>query len=302
MAESNLPFFSIIIPTYRRPWRLAGCLQSLTCLDYPRDCFEVIVVDDGSPTPPQTLAADFRECFDIMLIKQAHTGPAKARNTGAAQAKGEILAFTDDDCEPAADWLQTLAKRYTATPACAIGGRTLNKLPENPFSTASQMLIDYLYAYYNTDPLQACFFASNNLALPADRFQKVGGFDTTFPRAAGEDRELCDRWLNNGFRMIYASEVLVWHSHSLTCRNLWKQHFNYGCGAFFFQQARARSGRGRVRLEPLSFYLNLMCAPFKLAIGARAPLLAALLFLTQCANAAGYVAAAGGASTRSLAQ
>ena len=256
-------------------------------------------MDDGSQQPPETLVADFRECFDVMLLKQTHTGPATARNTGATQAKGEVLAFTDDDCEPAPDWLQTLAKRFTATPDCAIGGRTLNKLPDNPFSTASQMLIDYLYAYYNADPLQARFFASNNIALPSDRFHKVGGFDTTFPRAAGEDRELCDRWLNRGFRMIYASEVLVRHSHSLTCRNFWKQHFNYGCGAYFFQRARARNCRERARLEPVSFYLNLMCAPFKLAKGARAPLLAVLLFLTQCANAAGYFAAAGEKSRRS---
>jgi len=302
MAQSNLPYISIIIPTFRRPGRLAGCLQSLACLDYPRDCFEVIVVDDGSQAPPQTVVADFHKCFDVMLLKQAHTGPATARNTGAAQAKGEVLAFTDDDCEPAADWLQTLAKRYTAEPDCAIGGRTLNKLPGNPFSTASQLLIDYLYAYYNADPLQAHFFTSNNMALPADRFHKIGGFDTTFPQAAGEDRELCDRWLNHGFRMIYASEVLVWHSHSLTCRKFWKQHFNYGRGALFFHQRRARRGCGHIAREPLSFYLKLMCAPFRLTKGPRAPLLAALLFLTQCANAAGYFAAGGGRIGRSPGQ
>ena len=299
MVESYLPFFSIIIPTYRRPRRLAGCLQSLACLDYPRDRFEVIVVDDGSQEPPETMVADFLKCFDVMLLKQAHTGPATARNTGAAQAKGEVLAFTDDDCEPAADWLQTLAKRYTAKPDCAIGGRTLNKLPDNPFSTASQMLIDYLYAYYNADPLQARFFASNNMALPSDRFQMIGGFDTTFPSAAGEDRELCDRWRKHNYPMVYAPEVLVHHSHSLTCRNFLKQHFNYGRGAFFFQQARFRNGDERSRVEPLPFYLNLMHTPFKLTKGPRAPLLAALLFLTQCANAAGYFAAAGGRIGRS---
>ena len=257
-------------------------------------------MDDGSQAPPETMVADFHKCLDVMLLVQSHTGPATARNTGAAQAKGEVLAFTDDDCEPAADWLQTLAKRFIATPDCAIGGRTLNKLPDNPFSTASQMLIDYLYAYYNADPLQARFFASNNMALPSDRFHKIGGFDTTFPRAAGEDRELCDRWLNHGFQMIYASEVLVRHSHSLTCRNFLKQHFNYGRGAFFFQQARARNGYERSRMEPLSFYLNLMRAPFCLKKDPRAPLLAALLFLTQCANAAGYFAAAGGRFARSF--
>ena len=300
MDESNLPYISIIIPTYRRPERLTVCLKSIARLDYPQDRFEVIVVDDGGPTPLETLAVDFHECFDVMLLKQAHSGPATARNTGAAQAKGEILAFTDDDCEPAVDWLQTLSKRYTATPGCAIGGRTLNKLPDNPFSTASQILIDYLYNYYNADPLQARFLASNNMALPSDRFRKIGGFDTTFPLAAGEDRELCERWLNHGFQMIYASEVLVWHSHSLTCGNFWNQHFNYGRGAFYFQQARAHNGYKRRRMEPLSFYLNLMHAPFKLIKSARAPLLAALLFLTQCANAAGYFASVGGESLRSF--
>jgi glycosyltransferase involved in cell wall biosynthesis len=300
MDESNLPYISIIIPTYRRPERLTVCLKSIARLDYPQDRFEVIVVDDGSPTPLETLAVDFHECFNFMLLKQAHSGPATARNTGAAQAKGEILAFTDDDCEPAVDWLQTLSKRYTATPGCAIGGRTLNKLPDNPFSTASQILIDYLYTYYNADPLQARFLASNNIALPSDRFHKIGGFDTTFPLAAGEDRELCERWLNHGFQMIYASEVLVWHSHSLTYGNFWNQHFNYGRGAFYFQQVRAHNGYKRSRMEPLSFYLNLMRAPFKLIKSDRAPLLAALLFLTQCANAAGYFASVGGESLRSF--
>jgi GT2 family glycosyltransferase len=138
--------------------------------------------------------------------------------------------------------------------------------------------------------------------LPKDLFHEIGGFDTTFSHAAGEDRELCHRWLNHGYQMIYASEAVVWHSHLLTWRNFWKQHFNYGRGAFFFQQARARNGCERGRMEPLSFYLNLMRAPFKLTEGARAPLLAALLFLTQCANAAGYFTAVGRRNGRSLSQ
>jgi len=292
--ESNLPFFSIIIPTFRRPERLAVCLQSLACLDYPLDRFEVIVVDDGSPIAPESVVADFSEQFDVILLTQAHSGPATARNTGAVKAKGEILAFTDDDCEPAADLLQKLAIRFAATPACAIGGRTLNAIPDNLFSSASQILIDYLYKYYNADPHQAQFFTSNNMALPAERFHEIGGFDVSFPLAAGEDREICDRWRKHNYPMIYAPEVLVRHSHSLTCRTFWKQHFNYGRGAFFFRQARARNDYKQSRIEPLSFYLNLMCAPFNLTKSIRAPLLAALLFLTQCANAAGYFAAMGG--------
>jgi GT2 family glycosyltransferase len=291
--EPKQPFFSIIIPTYARPGQLATCLQALTCLDYPRYRFEAIVVDDGSENPLKDVVEPFRHQLNVILLSQPNAGPATARNTGASQARGKFLAFTDDDCSPVPDWLKTLAKRFAATPDCAIGGRTLNSLRDNPFSTASQILIDYLYDYYNSDHNQANFFASNNLALPRERFHEIGGFDTTFPSAAGEDRELCDRWLNHGCRMIYAPEVLVWHSHSLTCCNFWKQHFSYGRGAYFFQQARVRHGYNRIRLEPLSFYLNLMRAPFGQTRGPRALLLAALLVLSQVANAAGYFAESG---------
>ena len=258
------------------------------------------MVDDGSEKPLNGVVDPLRHRLEVVLLSQPNAGPATARNTGAAQARGRFLVFTDDDCTPAPNWLNTLAKRFAATPDCAIGGRTLNKLSNNPFSDASQILIDYLYNYYNSDPNQAYFFASNNLALPKDRFLEVGGFDTTFPFAAGEDRELCDRWLNHGCRMIYAPEVVVWHRHWLTGRNFWKQHFGYGRGAYFYQQARLRRGRQHVRLEPLSFYLNLMRAPFGQTRSPRALLLAALLVLSQGANAAGYFAAGGDIVGRSL--
>ncbi|MCS6859684.1 MAG: glycosyltransferase [Abditibacteriales bacterium] len=283
------PLFSIIIPTYARPKPLSACLESLAHLDYPRDRFEVIVVDDGSEVPLQPVVSAFQSRFNLTLLKQANAGPATARNTGAAQAQGEFLAFTDDDCTPAADWLQALAARVAASPDCMIGGRTLNALPDNPYSTASQWLIDYLYTYYNADPHQACFFTSNNLAIPAAHFRALGGFDTTYPHAAAEDREFCDRWRYYGYRLVYAPEVVVYHAHALTLRTFWRQHFHYGGGAFRFHQTRARRGAGRIRLESPSFYMNLLRYPFSQAQGRQALLVAALLVLSQGANAVGFL-------------
>jgi GT2 family glycosyltransferase len=288
MAESNRPFISIIIPTYERLERLAVCLKSLCRLEYPRERFEVIVVDDGSRKAPENVIAEFYGYFDVRLLTQTHAGPATARNSGAAQAKGEALAFTDDDCEPAADWLQTLAKRFTATPDCAIGGRALNGLPDNPFSTASQMLIDYLYDYYNSVPHRARFFASNNLALPADLFRAIEGFDTNFPHAAGEDREFCDRWLHHGYGMVYAPEVVVRHSHFLKFQTFCKQHLNYGRAALYFHKLRAERGQGHIKVEPLRFYLDLLRYPFIDLRTGRSQLLAMLLLLSQAVNTAGF--------------
>ena len=170
--ERKQPYFSIIIPTYERPRQLATCLQALTRLSYPHDRFEAIVVDDGSKIPLNHVVDPFRHQLNLNLLSQPNAGPAMARNTGAAQARESFLAFTDDDCTPASDWLNTLAKRFAATPDCAIGGRTLNRLAKNPFSAASQILIDYIYDYYNSDHNQAHFFASNNLALPKERFHR----------------------------------------------------------------------------------------------------------------------------------
>lgn len=281
--------FSVIIPTYRRPEQLRACLGALARLDYPRNCFEVIVVNDGGEVPLEDIIAPFCDQLDVTLLTQTHAGPAAARNIGAARAKGECLVFTDDDCAPASNWLQSLAARFTKSSNCVIGGRTLNALCSNIYSIASQQLVNYLHAYYNADPNRARFLTSNNLSITADCFHSIGGFDKTFLRAAGEDRELCDRLLYHGYRVIYASEVVVRHAHALNLRSFWRQHFSYGRGAFRLRQVHTRRGHMHVNLEPLSFYLNLLRYPFFQVRGWRALLILFLIVISQIANATGFL-------------
>lgn len=280
------PFFSIVVPTYNRPAELAVCLQSLTRLDYPHDRFEVIVVDDGSNTLLQPAVASFFDQLNVTLLIQNNAGPAPARNAGAKRARGEFLAFMDDDCTPSPDWLQKLANRFAKIPDHAIGGRTLNPLPENPYSTASQNLINAGYAYHNPTPSQASFFASNNLTVPAAHFHSIGGFDITFKTS--EDRDFCDRWRHHGFQMTYAPEILIYHSHPLNFRAFWRQHFNYGRGAYRYHQARARRGTGRLRPD-LKFYMRLISNPFMQEQGKRAFWVTMLLLMSQIANALGFL-------------
>ncbi len=282
------PFISIVIPTYNRPEQLAACLRACTRLDYPHDRFEVIVVDDGGVMPLDEVVNQFHGLITLKLLRQENAGPATARNKGASEATGEFLAFTDDDCAPAPSWLQTLAAQFVASPDCAVGGQTLNALTHNLYSTASQLLISYLFSYYNAVPHAARFFPSSNLAFPTKRFRAIGGFDVTYPRAAGEDRELCDRWLYHGHRMVYAAEAVVHHAHALTFRTFLRQHFSYGCGAFCFHQVRARRGQHRVKVEPPAFYVNMLRYPFVSAQGVNALILMLLLVVTQAANAAGF--------------
>ena len=283
---NNHIIFSIIVPTYDRPQKLTACLQSFVKLEYPCDRFQVIVVNDSTEISLETTIAPFQNQLNLVLLSQPNSGPATARNTGAFAAEGKFLVFTDDDCSVATDWLQNLENQFLKTPNCLIGGRTINALPNNIYSTASQQLIDYLYSYYNATVDRAQFFTSNNFALPADSFQTIGGFDTTFSLAAGEDREFCDRWLHSGYRAVYAPEVTVYHSHELTLHKFWKQQFNYGRGAFLFQQITSKRAANS-KLQHPSFYLNLLTYPFSENSGIQKLLISALFLVSQIAIAAG---------------
>jgi len=280
--------FSIIIPTYNRSGRLSSCLEAISRLDYPADLFEVIIVDDGGETPLDGLLAPFSGRVRVTLVRQAHAGVAIGRNTGAERAKGDFLVFTDDDCQPAPDWLKRLESSCKEENDCIIGGRTVNVLQENLFSTASQTLVSYLFSYYNVTPRQARFLTGSNLTMPSRHFHALDGFDTSFYLMGAEDREFCDRWQYSGFRMVYAPEVIVYHSHYLTLRSYVRQHFNYGRGAFHFQRLYYERIRKRVKVEPLSFYLGMVRYPFLQGHFLKAFLISILLCISQAANLTGF--------------
>jgi glycosyltransferase involved in cell wall biosynthesis len=284
---TSLPTFSIVVPTYRRPGRLAACLETLAALDYPRDRFEVIVVHDGSGSRAPGRMAEVRDRIALTILAQPHAGPATARNTGAARARGDFIAFTDDDCMPEEDWLRALAARIVSAPSHAIGGRTINALPDNLYSSATQFLVDYLYEWHAAHR-GAPFFASNNLAVPAELFRARGGFHPGFPLAAGEDREFCQRWARCGGWMTYAPEAVVRHAHPLTLRSFWRQHFTYGRGALHFHRLRAGSRDEQPDPTPVSFYLKLVGSPLSRAEVRRRLSLTVLLALAQAATMAGY--------------
>lgn len=286
--NENWPTCSIIVPTYNRPRQLLRCLKALVALDYPRDRFEVIVVDDGGAKPIAGIIAEFETQLCVRCISQPNQGPAVARNNGAKVANGRFLAFTDDDCAPAAAWLRQLATKLLEEPGKMVGGYTRNALHRNPFSITSQLLIDFLYHYYNQTESRALFFTSNNFAIAADLFWQVGGFDETMPLAAGEDRELCDRWLDHGYEMVYLPRAIIFHEHYLQLFSFWRQHFNYGRGAWLYRWLRSQRKQEAVHLEPPGFYLKLISYPLTMARDIRAYILTGMLCLTQAANATGF--------------
>lgn len=279
--------FSVIITTFNRPGPLARCLAALSRSDYPHGKFEVIVVDDGGSEPPGAIVAAFDKEMNVRLIQQSNGGPARGRNTGVHAATNEFLAFTDDDCEPTPGWLSALGQRLQQSPDCLVGGRTANGLPQNPYSAASQLIVEIVYAFYNAHPNQAQFFATNNLAVRAEAFRLCGGFDESF--RISEDREFCNRWQHRGFSLAYEPEAVVEHRHPLTFASFCRQHFRNGRAAAHFHRICTARGSGRLQ-DHFGFYAELPRTLRGAAHNGSTPLMQAvpLLAVWRVTNAAGF--------------
>ena len=278
-----MPAVTVVVPTFARPERLAACLAALAAQTM-RD-FAVIVVDDGSDPPVRGVVEAARGFADGQLryLRQDNAGPAAARNRGAGAADGPWLAFTDDDCRPRPDWLAALAAAAEAAPGALLGGHTVNGEVGNLFSEASQDLIGFLEAE------DRAYFASNNLACPADGFAGLGGFAESFPLAGGEDRDFGLRWGAAGRPVAHVADAVVDHHHALDPRGFWRQHANYGRGARHMRGRNAAVAEGAAhRFARLGWYARLVSWPVRTRQpkGLRR---AGLLAAAQVATAWGFV-------------
>lgn len=257
------PAVSIIVPTYARPRQLAACLDGIASLGSPAESFEVIVVDDGGPEPLDSLVAAYAERLDLRLIRQSRGGPGAARNAGASIARGEFLAFIDDDCRPAAGWLEALLHELRRDERRLLGGPVENALTDNPYASASQYIARFVYHHGETAGAKEPFFTANNMAVAAAWFHALGGFSTAIPSATAEDKEFCDRWIATGLALAPVPTMVVHHAHDLTGIGFLRQHFRYGRGILTFRLMRSRRCDGPFLPASLRFYAALVSSPLR---------------------------------------
>jgi GT2 family glycosyltransferase len=270
-----------VIPTAGRPSYLERCLGALARVHPPGGGFEAVVVDDGGGETTERVVSRAPAALHARLARPEGTGPSAARNAGAAGARGHLIAFTDDDCAPRPDWLCALERALVANPGAAVGGRTVNGVPDDPGAVASQAVVDALHAQFNRDPRKPRFFASSNIAMSREEFLALGGFDERFRYA--EDREFCERWIESGRRLVGAPDAIVDHMRTLSIRQFLRQHHGYGRGARAF--SRLASSRADT-----SGVLRAMAREVRDVPGARErSRVAAYLALAQLATASGYL-------------
>jgi GT2 family glycosyltransferase len=184
----------VIVPTYARQDvldALMECLAAQTAKD-----FEVIVVDQSEAPWKHDVPLP----FDLVYVHTDVKGAGNARNTGAFSARGDILAFTDDDCRPDADWLES-GLRYFHNPG-VIGIEGL---------VVSDRAHDDRYRPVTNVGFEGIGFMTANLFLRRDTFHAVGGFDAQFdPLPFREDTDLGWRALEHG-SIPFGADVRVYH-------------------------------------------------------------------------------------------
>ena len=215
------PRVSVVVCSYNGAATLDECLQSLTCLDYPD--YEVLLVDDGSTDNTPAIAARYPM---VRYIRQRNLGLSAARNTGMREASGNVIAYTDSDCVADPTWLLYLIASMQDQKVEAIGGPNVPPPSDNwiakcvaasPGGPSHVMLDDRL-----AEHVPGC-----NMAFDRATLMKLGGFDPQF-RAAGDDVDICWRFLDAGCRIGYAASALVWHHRRNTVRAYLKQQKGYG--------------------------------------------------------------------------
>lgn len=219
----NPPRVSVIVCTHRGVRTLEKCLRSLGALRHEN--FEVIVVNDGADAEVAEIVSKFPE---MRLIQIEHAGLSAARNRGAAEADGGILAYTDDDCEVDPDWLTWLVAEFSEGGGefAAVGGPNVPPPPES-FWQACVEASPGGPAHVLISDREAEHIPGCNLAVRRSAFEAVGGFDERF-RTAGDDVDFCWRLRAVGYRIGFHPAAMVWHYRRFTIGAYLRQQIGYG--------------------------------------------------------------------------
>jgi glycosyltransferase involved in cell wall biosynthesis len=266
---------SVVVPTRDRPKPLRACLAALARQSAPG--LDVVVVDDGSRERAGVDAA-VAGLAGARVLRSPGRGPAAARNLGARAANGEVICLLDDDCEPEPEWAERLAAAARRASGGIAGGRTVAPSGARAPVRASQAITNHLLAESLAHGALG-FAPSCNMAASREVLGRLP-FDTSYPSAAGEDREWWARALSDGLVAVYEPGAVVVHRQRLEPRSFMRQQFRYGRGAARFR----RAGTGR-RLARPGFYAALARRGF-----ADGPAVGGLVLAAQLATAAGIAA------------
>ena len=220
---------SVVVCTHNGERWLRGCLAALARVDYPD--YEVIVVNDGSTDATASIAAEFPR---FRVVSTPGVGLSRARNVGLDAAKGEIVAYLDDDARPDPSWLRQLARTLVGSGHAAVGGPNIpppndglvaDCVANSPGGPVHVLLSDTV-----AEHVPGCNMAFRKTALEA-----IGGFDPRF-HVAGDDVDVCWRLQHGSEAVGFSPGAVVYHHRRSSVRGYLRQQFQYGKAEALLEQ------------------------------------------------------------------
>lgn len=219
------PFISVVVPVLNRANMIGSLLDSLLRQDYPKERYEIIVVDNGSSDGTPHVV----ERYPVRLLEETRRCSAYvARNRGIEASRGTLIAFTDSDCVAASNWLRALVAGWNDLEFGAFAGQILGYAPRT--LVARFLTRRWSIDYHNSQIFPYLPYApTGNVAYRRRIFELVGSFDEALP--SGGDTDLAWRMQEQtAYRIAYRPEAVVYHRHESTVWGMFQQYARYGEG------------------------------------------------------------------------
>jgi glycosyltransferase involved in cell wall biosynthesis len=247
-----LPVVSVIICTYNRGASLAATLWSLANMDVPEGLiWELLVVDNNSTDNTRGVINDFAVSahLDVRYVFEPRQGKSYALNTGISFARGQVMAFTDDDVTVGPKWLVALSEAFERHDCLGVGGRieAVWKMPKPNWleQKGPHSLMFAIVRFDHGDEYCALEIPpyGANMAFRRMAFEKYGLFRVDLGPgyrglAGGEDTEFCRRVMLVGEELIYAPDAVVFHPVE-----------EYRARRTYYQSWYFKFGRAQIRAE-----------------------------------------------------
>jgi glycosyltransferase involved in cell wall biosynthesis len=218
--STTLPTVTAIVPTFNRAASLGDTLRALAAQDYPAALFEIVVVDNSSTDNTEDVVESVRRASPVPVryFRKENRGPAVSRNYAIARSSGEVLAFTDSDCQMPADWIRTGIANLREGVGFVAG-------PVLPINHPDR--IPSFFAHQIDHGREDFIYATANVFYRRNIIETLGGFNETFGAypwgtpVGGEDTDLAWRVKRAGFGSVFVPENAVYHEATTLPAKTW---------------------------------------------------------------------------------
>lgn len=228
-TKSFWPMVSVVVPVYNGEADLPDLISCLLSQTYPKDRVEYLLVDNNSSDRTSTILQKAAESYPITIYPLSENkiqSSYAARNTGIRAAVGEIVAFTDADCRPQPQWLETLVRAFV-NPEVVIAVGEIMGLPGKTLLERHAQIQETLSQKHTLNHPFCAYGQTANLAIRRIVWEKVGLFRPYL--TTGGDADICWRILNAKIGLLeFAPNAVVQHRHRATFKELESQWRRYG--------------------------------------------------------------------------